>query len=284
MADIQMTRTRLIIILASALPGVVIISALATVLCRYQRRKARLFRRGITPICDEEIESWKVSDDEKSAGESSSSKSTTDLEQRSSPPRQQPQQQQQYQHARAVSVCSVNKPPSIIVYQESPARRASEDRQSGYSSSSPQGRLSLDMPSTPMEAFARAPNARPGLTDEMVPGDDAFIPAQPRRQARLSKHPPVSATTRHNRAWSTRSLSRPSHDSWYGADRDQILPPRRSTDTFTRSRSFHVPSNIGTAYSTDAKPPRASFDDEMFLGGLTPRPPIHKSEIGRAIG
>ncbi|KAJ6787151.1 hypothetical protein PWT90_05412 [Aphanocladium album] len=255
MADVHITSRILTIILASVIPGVAILSLCAVLCYRVQRRKARLFRRGITPIGDEEIESWKVDrDDEKSVV----------LEQSPS-------------HHRGASVSS-NKPPSIIVYQNTPPRRHSEDQQSP--STSPSYRISVDMPTAPV--LARAPNARPGLTDDTVPGDDAFI-SQPKRQTRLVKHPPVSATTRHTRAWSTRSLSRgPSHEHWYGAEQDNT-PPRHSTETFTRSRSMHQASNYSTAYSTPAKPPRASFDDEMFLGGLSPRPPVHKSEIGRAI-
>ena len=37
-------------------------------------------------------------------------------------------------------------------------------------------------------------------------------------------------------------------------------------------------------YSSSENPPRMSFDDEIFLGGLSPRPVVHKSDIGRAIG
>ncbi len=256
MGGVHITDKNLTIILASVIPGVAVLTLCAVLCCRIQRRRARLFRRGITPIGEEEIQSWKVDkDDERSEV----------LEQGPS-------------HRRDNSASS-NKPPSIIVYQNTPPRRLSEDQE--FLSTSPSYRVSVDIPTTPV--FARAPNSRPGLTDDTIPGDDAFI-LQPKRQTRISKHPPVSGTTRHNRAWSTRSLSRgPSHEHWYGADQDST-PPRHSTETFTRSRSMHHASNNSTAYSTPAKPPRVSFDDDMFLGGLSPRPPVHKSEIGRAIG
>ncbi|TQV95739.1 hypothetical protein IF1G_05568 [Cordyceps javanica] len=256
MGDIQIVDRNLTIILASVIPGVAALLLCGVLFYQIQRRRARLFRRGITPIGEEEIQSWKVDkDDEQSEV----------LEQGTS-------------HHRGNSASS-NKPASIIVYNT--PGRISEDQQ--FNSTSPSYRISADIPATPV--VARAPNARPGLTDDTIPGDDAFI-LQPKRQTRLAKHPPVSASSRHHRAWSTRSLSRgASHECWYGAEQDSTLP-RHSTETSTRarSRSMHQASNNSTAYSTPTKPPRASFDDEMFLGGLSPRPPVHKSEIGRAIG
>lgn len=252
MADDQVSHRTLTIILASVIPGVAVVTVCVVLCYKIQRRKARLFRRGITPIGEEEIQSWKVDkEDEKSSV----------LEQKTT-------------HHRDNSASSA-KPASIIIYNNTPPRRQSEDQQPRCPSPS------YDLPMTPM--LARAANARPGLTDDAVPGDDAFI-LQPKRQTRLGKHPPVSGTTRHNRAWSTRSLSRgTSHEQWYGVDQDNT-PPRHSTETFTRSRSLHQASPDSTTYSSPAKPPRASFDDDMLLGGLSPRPPVHKSEIGRAIG
>lgn len=258
MGEIHIADKNLTIILASVIPGVAALLLCAVLFYQVQRRRARLFRRGITPIGEEEIQSWKVDkDDEQSEV----------LEQGPS-------------HHRGLSASS-NKAASIIVYPNAAPSRISEDQQS--SPNSPAYRISPDAPTTPV--MARAPNARPGLTDDAIRGDDAFI-LQPKRQTRVGKLPPVSTASRHHRAWSTRSLSRrPSHDYWYGAEQEGT-PPRHSTETFTRhrSRSMHQASNNSTAYSTPAKPPRASFDDEMLLGGLSPRPPIHKSEIGRAIG
>ncbi len=256
MGDVHISGQTLTIILASVIPGVAVLTLCAVFCCKIQRRRARLFRRGITPIGEEEIQSWKVDKDDEQSDVVVQGPS----------------------HQRDNSASS-NKTPSIIVYHNTPPRRHSEDQSSP--TISPSCRLNFDVPTTPV--LARAPNARPGLTDDTIPGDDAFI-LQPKRQTRVGKHPPVSGTTRHNRAWSTRSLSRgPSHEYWYGAEQDST-PPRHSTETFTRSRSMHHTSNSSTAYSTPARPPRASFDDEMFMGGLSPRPPIHKSEIGRAIG
>ncbi|TWU77999.1 hypothetical protein ED733_006213 [Metarhizium rileyi] len=58
--EVGIATQNIIIILATTIPCVILI-ALATIVCyRTRRRKARLFNRGITPIDDEEIESWKV--------------------------------------------------------------------------------------------------------------------------------------------------------------------------------------------------------------------------------
>ncbi|EJP66504.1 uncharacterized protein BBA_04444 [Beauveria bassiana ARSEF 2860] len=257
MSGLHITDRNLTIILASVIPGVAALILGVVVCYKIQRRRARFFRRGITPIGEEEIQSWKVDKEDEQSDV---------LE-----------QGQSHQHSNSVSS---NKSASIVVYHNTPPSRFSEDQQLHPISPSC---ISVDSPTTPV--VARAPNARPGLTDDTIPGDDAFI-LQPKRQTRPVKHPPVSGTVRHNRAWSTRSLSRGlSHDYWYRGEPD-ATPPRRSTETFTRnrSRSMHQASKNSIAYSTPIKPPRASFDDEMFLGGLSPRPPVHKSEIGRAIG
>lgn len=247
---------QLTIILATVLPGVTIIILCVLFCCNSRRRKARLFRRGITPIDDDEIESWKV--------DHQYEERTTMCERKAS-------------HHTTRSTVSIQKPPSVIIYQNhSRGRRMSEDPSP---CPSPSYKGSFEIPSTPV--LARAPNSKPGLTDDTVQGDDAFIPQSKRQPSRLSKHPPVS--WRHGRARSTRSLSRGSaHEQWFGDDQD-TTPPRRSTETFKRSRSLHQARYNGV-YSSAAKPPRASFDDDMFLGGLSPRPPVHKSEIGRAIG
>ncbi len=260
MADGAISSRQLTIILATVLPGVTIIILSVLFCCNSRRRKARLFRRGITPIDDEEIESWKVDRDYDE---------------------QSPMHERKASHHTTRSTASIQKPPSVIIYQNqsAQARRMSEEPSP---CPSPSYKGSFEMPATPV--LARAPNSKPGLTDDTVQGDEAFIPQSKRQPSRLSKHPPVS--WRHGRARSTRSLSRGSaHEQWYGDgdEQDSYMPPRRSTETFTRSRSLHQAKKSGI-YSSAAKPPRASFDDDMFLGGLSPRPPVHKSEIGRAIG
>ena len=253
----------LTIILGTALPGWTIILLGTIFCCHFHRRKARFLRRGITPIDDEEIESWKGDRD-------------VDRDVEARPPMHE--RNPSYHTTR--STTSIQKPPSVIVYQNPQENRMSEDQ---APCPSPSYKRSLDLPSTPV--LARAPNSRPGLTDESIQGDDAFLPQPKRPRSRLSKHPPVSLQQNYPRC--TRSLSRgAAHAQWYGFDMESDASPWHSTETFPRSRSLCslCQARRNSAYSCPAKAPRSSFDDEMYVGGLSPRPQVHKSEIGRAIG
>lgn len=257
----------LAIILATTVPSVLLlVSVFAAVFAFYgcrARRRARLFRRGITPIEDDEIETWKL--------DRESEKTYTGGERRPS-------------DRSNTSTVSSQKPPSVIVYTDSQCnRRMSEDH---YSIASSAGhKRSIDLPAA--AATARAPNARPGLTDDAVEGDDAYV-SPPKRQAnRLSKHPPISLA-KHQRAWSTHRTSTTRsdvHNQWYGFNFEDPVCVRKSTDGSTsrpQAGSLHIgPSG---EYYTLAHPARASVDDEMLFGGLSPRPQVHVSEIGRAIG
>lgn len=254
MTDSSQTLT---IALAVGVPGVLIILAAALLVYRSQRRKARLFRRGITPIGDEEIQSWK--------GE----KSSLDLRRPS------------YHTVR--SVCSIQKPASVIVYTPHQyTRRPSEERST--SSRSFESRRSGE--TSPLSQ-ARAPNSRPGLTDESIQGDDAYVTTPPSRRVpsqRFSKHPPPPVSSangaRRNRAWSTRSMQRPDvHDQWLAAE----MPSRRSADTFKRTRSLHT-STSQNRLSSAGPSSRVSLSEEMMPTALSPPPRLRQSEIGLAIG
>lgn len=263
MSDINITTRDLTIILATTIPSVLILACLFALLCcRARRRRARMFKRGITPIDDDEIESWKL--DRESEKRFTGGQRTS----------------QRTSHRTTLSNGSVRKPPSVIVYTPTQyANRISDDHHS--LSPSPKFKRSIDLPTTPMTA--RAPNARPGLTDETIQGDDAYISQAKRQPSRLAKHPPVSS--RHHRAWSTRTAAVGDlHNQWYGLELDNQTPSRKSTETFTRARSLHSSSRGAFSSSPINPPPRISFDDDLLLGGLSPRPPVHQSEIGRAIG
>lgn len=238
----------LTIALAVGIPAAFVVAVAAFLICRSQRRKARLFRRGITPIGDEEIESWKVDSD--------AEKTSID--------RNRPS------HHTTRSTSSIQKPASVIVYTPGQyTRRLSEQS----SPKSPKYKRSLEI--APLSQ-ARAPNARPGLTDESVQGEAAYL-THKRQTSRLSKYPSPT-TGQRSRAWSTRSMTRPDvHEQWYGDE----LPPRRSTETFTRARSMHTTTSKARSSISYS---RMSLDNEPLPGGLSPRPQVHQSEIGRAIG
>ncbi|KAM4059544.1 hypothetical protein HRG_011600 [Hirsutella rhossiliensis] len=253
------------IVLATIIPSVVVLLTVALLCWRLLRRRSRLFNRGITPIDDEEIESWK---------------SGTTPEKHSEPPPSPWRDSLTSCHRVTNSVTLTRKPTSVIVYQ-SPSQygvRLSED----LSSSPAHARPSFDVPPTPV--LARAPNARPGLTDEAVQGEDAFVSLARRQPCRLAKPPPKGS--RHNRSKSSRATmsgTTGSHNTWYGQQFEYHKLPRRSADHILPVPAAYMPefSDVHTSHST---PVRTSFDEEIWLGGLSPRPLIRKSEIGRAIG
>ncbi|KAI7930749.1 hypothetical protein M0657_001489 [Pyricularia oryzae] len=236
--------------------GVLFIIAGFLLYRRYKQRRPPFFHRGITPIDDEEIESWKISreirDEEKSGG---AFEKETGLEASGA------NGNGTQGHTRgAESTSSLKKVPSaVIVYQSTPAQqsqpfasgagRQSEEfsprsihsplRISKYGAYGSGGRVSIDRdyPQTPIQA--RAPNAREGLTDESVPGDVPYLPQTRRHPSRISKLPgPLSSSSRsmHNRSRSSRSSLRSfgerySHDqpSPYGGGHtssEQDLSPR----------------------------------------------------------
>ena len=249
----------LVITLSTVLSVVAFLILFGSIFVCYRFKRGRLpvFQRGISPIDDEEIESWKANPrDEK----------YTNLN----------------RDERHVSAGSVRKPPSVIVYQNPAVARASGEHSPQFSFGHSY-RRSIDIPQTPV--LARAPNSRPGLTDETIEGDDAYIPSPRRHPSRLSKLPsPRHARTRSSRS----SLSVSSYQAWPGSPNS----PRASNEySHYYPRTSHgYERKHARIYSNSSNPPRLSFDDDFFIGGLSPRPLIRRSdftpesEIGRAIG
>ncbi|KAG5913437.1 hypothetical protein E4U42_001156 [Claviceps africana] len=254
----------LLIVLTTVIPSALFMVLTTILCCRARRRRAMLFERSVTPIDDEEILSWKL---DRKGSEKLSENDTTH--------QQQSQIGGHRDHRASASIGSIQKPASVIIYQDL----------CRYNWSSPEDRSTVPLPSlrkgsmdlTSVPVLARAPNSRPGLTDEAVQGEDAFV-SQPKRQtARLVKtpSPPRPGRSRSRRA--TVSARNPSHSQTWG--HHQLLP-RRSVDAF-----FSATHGAGGGMdSSSSTPRRGSLDEEIFLGGLSPRPSIHTSEIGRAIG
>lgn len=244
--------------------------------CRYRQGRLPFMQRGVTPIDDEEIESWKRKDEV----ETSCDDKVPSM------------------HRKHPSTTSLKKPPSVVVYQNPhqawPAAEETSPR--SFISNCNASKKSIEIPQTPV--LARAPNSRPGLTDECVQGDEAFLPSPKRRPSRISKYPPNSSmysTRGHVRALSTRSsfsFGGSVRDQWYGYGHgygtDTDMSPRSSHDDFAASRG--MPSSRGDEnrnhnriHSTSSIPPRLSLD-EAYFGNLSPQPLVPSSEIGRAIG
>ena len=250
----------LTIILSTVIP-VVFVIGLVLGLWRYGlNRNSRLFNRGITPIADEEIESWKNDrhDEEK--------------EPIPETPRSNSYHKSRRHHQQNSSVSSCQKPPSVIVYQNN-SRISSEQSPRSFGPV----KHSIDLPQTPV--LARAPNARPGLTDDTVQGDDAFVPQLKRQPSRLSKNH-ASQHQRHKSAYGAVSATAP-RDRWYGQPAID-LRTRQSADNIPRRGS--APRSHERIYSATENRPRMSLDEATSPGGLSPRPLLQKHEIGRAIG
>ncbi|EGY18446.1 hypothetical protein VD0002_g3311 [Verticillium dahliae] len=275
----------LAIALSTVLSVLAVVLIGGTILACYRYRQGRLplINRGITPIDDEEIESWKYRKEDEDTIE----KVPTSL-------------------TKHASTASLKKPPSVVIYQNHNQYqpRASGESQSPHSFTFTNGgKKSIEIPQTPV--LARAPNSRPGLTDEAVQGAEAFIPSPKRQTSRLSKYPPSSSATsprgHHGRTQSSRSSfsfgGSSVRDQWYGYGHsfysDGEFSPRSSNEQlggFTQhgfhgsSASFSEQRNHHRVFSTSSVPPSICLDDEVPLGGLSPRPVVPQSAIGRAIG
>ncbi|KAI0098661.1 hypothetical protein GGR51DRAFT_428565 [Nemania sp. FL0031] len=221
--------------------GVVLIALVGLWFLRHRRRH-RLFNRGLTPIGDDEIETWKVSRREEKEAEAY---------------RTQPG------HASKDSTSSAK-----IQYQKGlnrPSTDAALSTRSFINNS-----FSIDLPRAPEPAaFARAPNARTGLTDETVPGDDPFVPVLKRQPSRLQKLPPntpKNPSRASSRTRAARSNSQP--ESGHG-----------SAESSPRGGHSRI-------YSSSSIPPKISSSSEKeMLAGLSPPPSRRRNDvIGQALG
>ncbi|KAL7788667.1 hypothetical protein V8C37DRAFT_234638 [Trichoderma ceciliae] len=264
MADSSSSHETVTIVLATTIPSVFLIILAAVIYHRVRRRRARFRNRGITPIDDEEIESWKI-DRTHSAG---------DEEKLPATPKSaiaEPWRVHHSHHA-STSIGSV-KSSSVIVYQN----RVSEDQPPW---SPAHGKQSVDAPPTPV--LARAPNSRPGLTDETVRGDQAYVNVKRTPSSRLTKN----SSPRHTRTRSTRSTrssfgSSAKREQWYSQTPEQNSP-RPSADIYSKSAPSSRRATISSPANNVAR--QRSRDDEVPLTGLSPRPVVLRSDIGRAIG
>ncbi|PHH50152.1 hypothetical protein CFIMG_004941RAa [Ceratocystis fimbriata CBS 114723] len=225
-------RNLIIALVASISGGVIIISIILILLYR-RKRKFSILNRGISPIDDEEIESWKVSkgDDgiEKETlassfnGKSIRMKSVPSAYTRPQTPEaavlrnlptlspddlglssthkvackmapsssiattlpsipqepSTPPQRKTSLKANVTKPARIKKPAGVIIYTGGPTTLNEGIFSSpSTSESSPHHKKSMEAPQTPIQA--RAPNSRPGLTDETVQGDAAYLPSPKR--------------------------------------------------------------------------------------------------------
>ncbi|KAI3332334.1 hypothetical protein HD806DRAFT_190613 [Xylariaceae sp. AK1471] len=227
--------------------GIVLI-ALLGLWCLRSRRKHILFNRGLTPIGDDEIATWKVSRAEKEAERYASRPSHVSKDSTSSA-------RIQYQKGSRPSTDAIISPRSFI-----------------------NNSYSMDLPRAPEPAaFARAPNARTGLTDETVPGDDPFVPPLRRQPSRLQKLPPnmpKNLSRANSRTRGSRSNSHP----------ESMQSSAESSPIGSRDAN-HQRSGHSRIYSSSSVPPHIlpSGNDETYTG-LSPPPSRRHDAIGQAIG
>ncbi|KAK4110507.1 hypothetical protein N656DRAFT_209219 [Canariomyces notabilis] len=272
----------LVIVLSSVLSvvGVALMVGAVLVCLKYRRRGQLFFSRGISPIDDDEIATWKSPRDEKAGfhGGFTDVEAAAALAKETGGP----------SHAKQASTTSLKKPPSVIVYSNAQGFRQSTDggsRRSIPRNHPAYGKVSMEqgLPQTPIQA--KAPNARAGLTDETMPGDAPFLPSPKRQPSRLSKFPPNSASqrsVRHARARSSRSSTRSFGE--YGSGGSELeLSPRHSQDHGRHSRTYS--RSHSRVYSSSSVPPRLSLGDEVPFSGISPVKPVFgEGGIGRAIG
>ncbi|KAK6957990.1 hypothetical protein Daesc_000782 [Daldinia eschscholtzii] len=235
-----------------SIAGVVLIAVAAYLCTGNRRRRLPMFNRGITPIGDDEIATWK------------SNRSAEKINRYTTRPT----------HSQNGSTsASTRRAPSLIQYQN--GTRPSLEVVSPRSFLGDKN--SFDLPQIPGAVLARAPNARSGLTDETVPGDDPFLPTPRRHPSRLHKLPPNSPSINNRKGSRSNSLRSFSEPSW----RDSAVetsPPRGSSEGYMRSHRLYSNSPL-------PPPPRLSFGENEQFTGLSP-PPSRRNEntIGLAVG
>lgn len=232
--------------------GVIVLVSLGIWYLR-SRRKHILFRRGLTPIGDDEIATWKGS-------------------------RADEKEEERGRYTARPSHVSKDSTNSARIQYQKGAGRPSIDAAIISPRSFINNSYSLDLPRVPEPAaFARAPNARTGLTDETVPGDDPFVPPLRRQPSRLQKLPPntpksMSRANSHTRA--SRSNSQP----------ESVQNSADSSPTESRDVSHHR-NGHSRIYSSSSVPPQifTGGHEEAFTG-LSPPPSRRHDAIGQAIG
>jgi len=246
----------LVIILSSVLGvlGLLLIVGIIVLIVRYRRQQAPFGPRGASPIDDEEIASWRRSEQEK---------------RHEGPPPE---------HKAAVREV----PRLPIEHHTGWTWATTASSGSIHTVTSP-------FPDSPTY-LATAPNARAGLTDETIPGEDPFITPPKRQNSRLSKFPPGHSRHRSRRSsFSAKSmLSAQGHSRGSSDEKAKDMSP-------TWYEAYDAPSGAQGAYLKEIDlgidSPRTSIFADFASGGLSPRPKSvtrtmtweRSDDIGRAI-
>lgn len=214
----------LVIVLSTILGSIAIILVVLVLflICRIRKRKH--FKRGVSPINDEEIESWRNKE------------------------RKQP----------------LASPPRGIINTISNGRISPDWTWTSSGNVQSPPRAHTRGPSL----LAKAPNARVGLTTEVVPGDAPFIPIVKRQSSRLSKSQPSHIRTKSMRSSTSARSMRSMNGGSVGVidflSEEGVPRWHNSEDRRVESHAF---SGIGTS-----SPATSVYVGSNEAGGLSPRP------------
>ncbi|OTB05517.1 hypothetical protein M426DRAFT_10560 [Hypoxylon sp. CI-4A] len=253
--------------------AVLLIAAGAYMCTGSRRRRLPMFiNRGITPIGDDEIATWKSN----RSAEKITDRYTTRPHHSQNP-------------STATSTTTTRRAPSVIQYSSggrAPSFEVASPRSFiGGGGGGGGGKYSFDLPQAPGAVLARAPNARSGLTDDCIPGDDPFLPSPRRHPSRLHKLPPNSPSV-HGRVKGSRSSSLRSfaEAAWRdGAAGESVSSPRGSSDAAAAAAHSRSHNRYFSNSSILPPPPRLSFGDSEQLTGLSP-PPSRRKDVETTIG
>ncbi|KAJ8061014.1 hypothetical protein OCU04_010092 [Sclerotinia nivalis] len=252
-ASSGISRNTLIIILASVLGtlGIILVSIAIYLFIRYRRNRS-FTGRGVTPIDDSEIESWRRSGNERKVfmGEDLVFDKETGGR----------------DYIQSNTIQMTHSPGWTWTASPTSSRTRSTFYPSGISSYVP------DSPTF----LAQAPNARIGLTDEVMPGAEPFIKPAERRRSRLSKSGGHSRTKSRRSSVSGRSMW--SIKSGNGGELKGLKANDRVATWYDPEDDFRIHRHYSHRDYNDS--PAMSFQ-EMAPGpgtlapvtALSPRPP-----------
>lgn len=260
----QVLSPNVTIALAVSIPSFALLILVLVLFCRRRQWGYQLFGRGSTPINDDEIESWKVNSSREKFSEQRSLASTGNLGLK--PDAALGDESWDAAHDVEQQRDSNVRIARVVVYQEKEPR-------SCPSWLAPEATASLDDLSSPV--LARAPNARPGLTDETIQGEGAFI-------GHIKGLPSRPSTAHCASRCVGFGQSRRERNQDFRRSKQLSLETRSSAAVFSRLPTLVSDKQEGQAKKSASK--RPSTEDDVHMGGLSPRPLIHRSEIGRAIG
>ncbi|RFU35958.1 hypothetical protein B7463_g294, partial [Scytalidium lignicola] len=234
------TRHRNLVIILSVVLGVfglVLIISTIYFAFKYRRNHRPFGRRGASPINDEEIATWRGGSDRKDNLLRVSESELT-------PPR--------------------NTSGGRLFMDSSDQRLDSSPTAVPTFGTFPSSNRINTRPSV-----VRAPNARAGLTDDIIPGADPFIAPVKRKNSRLSKAPPGHGRSRSSRSsMSTKSMWNYQNERHY--------------TTKDKMTSWYDPyddcpcSDVTHSRRLSSSPTDSTHDLTITpLGGLSPRPASH---------